>query len=364
MKKRIIYIITLLSFIYISASGVDISVIKTPKPKFAGFADAKRLILETSIEKTGDKNFEFFAGIKSIAVDSDCNYYIFDFRLGTIIKLNRELKFVRSITRKGEGPGEFKGSYSTPNHLSIGLDNKLYFTNLMSKKVKKFSLDGRYLGEYEFEQFKDTRIIADEKGNLYLPSLKGYIIDIYDADMKYKKSLIPVKELKTFLFFNPPACVIYRFAIPCFSNMRYDWLSTKELFLINLYDLSITIIDTGSGKATKKFYAWDDYILSEFKIKIKIALDRIGKTSLCSYASIIVSTFVDNHDNIYLQCSDSNANQFLYKFSRDGELLQVYIIEKSDIDGIPKFFQSRDHKFYSYSDYGIHVFKEKEPGDK
>jgi hypothetical protein len=360
MNKLIVYIFILFLACSILAYGAEVKVIKEPAPLFSGLSNAKKLILEKSIEEIGDKEFDIFAGITSATVDKQGNYYFFDFRHGTIIKMNRELKFVRSIGRRGEGPGEFKGKEMTPNHISIGLDGKLYLANWQGRRIIKYSLDGKHLGDVKFQQFKGLRVSADEKGNLYLPSIKEHIIDIHAPDMKYKKSLIPIEELKTFLFIKPPPCVIYRYTIPYDANIGYDWLSTKELLLVNMHDLSITIMNPETGKVRKKFYAWDDFILSEFEIRIKKVLKRVEDIgAACGYTNAFSSLFVDHEDNIYLQFVDSQGLRYLYKFSSDGELIRVYQIERAQIDGSPRFFQFKDNKFYSFSEYAIHIFKEK-----
>jgi len=249
MKKfctyNFILFFTCLTFVY----GSDVKVIKEPAPVSSGLSNAKTLELERSIENIADKTYDIFAGIQSVTVDDAGNYYIFDYRHGTIIKMNPEFEFVRSIGRKGEGPGEFRVRGRTPNHVSIGVDEYLYLVNWLGRRIVKYSLEGKYIGEVKFQQFKGFRVTADAKGNLYLPSIKEHIIDIHDSSMNYKKSLIPISELKTFLFLKPPPCVIYRFAIPSDSNIGYDWLRTKELVLINKYDLSVTILNPESGKS-------------------------------------------------------------------------------------------------------------------
>lgn len=360
MNRFTLLLIILFFGCTILASGADVKVIEEPTPLFSGLSNAKKLILKRSVEDIGDKEFDIFAGILSATVDDEGNFYLFDYKHGTVIKMDRELKFVTSIGRRGEGPGEFRGKERTPNFISIGLDKKLYLANWLGRRIIKYSLDGKYLGEVKFQQFKGVKVAVDEKGNLYLPSIKDHIIDIHDPGMKYKKSLIPIEELKTFLFLKPPPCVIYRFTIPCYSNIKYDWLSTGELILVNNYNLSITILDPETGKTGKKFYAWDDYILSEFKRRIRRALKRVEEgASICGYTFCFRSLFIDNEDNIYLQFGDFQMIKYLYKFSRSGELKQVYQIEPAEIDGVPKFFSFKDNKFYSHSSYGIHIFKEK-----
>jgi hypothetical protein len=299
------------------------------------------------------------AGIQSITVDKSGNYYIFDYKHGTIIKLDRELVFVKAIGRKGEGPGEFRIMGRTPNHISIGLDGNLYLFNWASRRIKKYSPEGKHIRDFSYEQFNDFRVLVDEKGTFYLPSVKGHIFDVHDSKMNYQKSLLPGSDLKTFLFFDHPACITIRRTNPGYSNMRHDWLSTKEIVLINQFDLSVSIINPENGKVVKKFYAWDDFILSEFKKKIKRSLDRTKNSGNCSYCWAFITFFVDNKDNIFLEFLSTDSSQYLYKFSREGDMIQLYQIERAEIDGIPYFFQYKNNKFYSETSSGIHIFREK-----
>lgn len=344
---------------FLSAEESDVKVIKDPFPVCAGLSTAKEIIYERSIEEVSDNNIRAFTGIQSIAIDGDGNYYALDYKHATVIKLSPEFKFLKSIGRRGEGPGEFRLMDMTINKISIGLDKNLYVVNRMTGRISKFSLEGVFLTEYKYEQFIPFKLIVDEKGDMIIPSVKGYIFDIHDSKMNYKKSLLPESDLKTFLFFKPPACVIYRYAKPGIYVIDYDWLSTKELVIANRYDISITILNPRTGKILKKFYAWDDYILSEFKKKIKRSVDSIGGELTCTYSSSFYSFFIDRCDNIYLQFVDFQNNHYLYSFSRSGRLNQVYLINTSGLNDLPLFFQFKDDKFYGHTTYGIHIFKEK-----
>jgi hypothetical protein len=141
-------------------------------------------------------------------------------------------------------------------------------------------------------------------------------------------------------------------------------LSKKEILLANKHDLSITILNPKNGKIVKKFYAWDDFILSEYKKKLKNTLEEIGEAMTCAYSRAFSSFFIDKCDNIYLQFVDCQNNHYLYSFSRNGVLNQVYTINPAGLDDNPFFFQFKDDKFYGYTTYGIHIFKEKKTETK
>lgn len=108
MRKKNVYIVILLKRCFLSAENNDVKVIKAPFPVCAGLSTAKELIYERSIEDVGDNNIRAFAGIQSVAVDGDGNYYILDYKHAIVVKLSPELKFLKSIDRRGEGPGEFR----------------------------------------------------------------------------------------------------------------------------------------------------------------------------------------------------------------------------------------------------------------
>ena len=128
--------------------------------------------------------------------------------------------------------------------------------------------------------------------------------------------------------------------------------------MVNIIDLSVMIVDRDTGEIKKKFNLWDDYLLSEFKKKINRAIKRgreLGTT--CSYVIAFGAVFIDNHDNVYCEFIDSLKNCFIYKFSIEGKLLQVYKVESPGAGGL-RFFKFKDNKYYSYSRYGLHIFME------
>ena len=83
-----------------------IKVIKNPKEPLYGELKLE-LQEDLSIGSEDDKNY-FFYVVKDIAVDSEGNIYVVDARNYRIQKFDRNGKYLQTIGRQGQGPGEFQ----------------------------------------------------------------------------------------------------------------------------------------------------------------------------------------------------------------------------------------------------------------
>ncbi|MCI0471197.1 MAG: hypothetical protein L0Y73_06025 [Candidatus Aminicenantes bacterium] len=365
MKKTVLWgllFAATYSFIY---GDNDVNVFKEPKPLFSEISRAQKIELVKKVEEIDNKNLRYFSGINSVAVDKSGNYYIFDYTHCTIIKLDRDFRFVTTISRNGKGPGEFNCQPLRGDEVSIGLDEKLYLLNIVDKKIIKFTTAGGYIDDHKIEQFGLTRVAADKDGNLYLPSVKGHIIDVHKPDMTYEKSFLPGNLLKSFLFYTPDPCVIYKHTSPSNSTLNFDFLGSGDLVIANKYDLSITVLDRKDGKIKNKFYAWDEYILSEYKVELNMAKKMAEKGAMCPFFLGISRMFIDDRDQICIMFNDANNDAFIYRFAVDGDLKQVYAVAQAKIDeGPPTFFQGKDDTFVGYTHYGLYVYKIKDEAKK
>ena len=78
-----------------------------------------------------------------IVRDSAGNLYILDSGNNRIQKLDSEGKFIKTIGRKGQGPGEFQAAYS----MDIDPEDNLFVFDVRSRRIEVLSPDGVLLGE-------------------------------------------------------------------------------------------------------------------------------------------------------------------------------------------------------------------------
>ena len=78
-----------------------------------------------------------------ILLDSAGNLYILDSGNNRIQKLDSEGKFIKTIGRKGQGPGEFQAASS----MDIDSEDNLFVFDMRSRRIEVLSPDGVFLGE-------------------------------------------------------------------------------------------------------------------------------------------------------------------------------------------------------------------------
>jgi len=356
--KKILLITIVILFTLVSLAKDNYNVIRTPLPTSHGLKKLIKLKEIRSVEDLTSEDIPGFAIVTAATVDPSGNFYFFDHKYSAIIKLDKNLKFVKSFGRKGEGPGEFK----TPHHptaigLTVGLDGHLYYSSVMGKRIMKFALDGKYLDTFQVQHFKPFQAAVDEKGKIFLTSTRDqFVFEVYDRQMKPIKKFLPNSIRSTFLFSDPPDCVLYRLRVPDSYYIMNRFLANGDLLVASSQDLSLMILDKSSGEIKKQFYAWDDYILAELELKLKAMQEKVKRTGAsCGYTRGISRLLVDNCDNIFLVFNDSMKNKFIYHYSIEGELKQVYRIDSPNARNLV-FFHSDNGRFYATSRGGVHIF--------
>jgi hypothetical protein len=124
-----------------SVSSSQIRVINNPRePEFGS------LILdlqeEISIGRDDDKNYLFWL-IRDIQIDDEGRIYVGDTRNGRIQVFERTGKYVKTIGRQGQGPGEF----AQPTILRVlPRANRIYVDDKGTLRISIFNLLGNYRG--------------------------------------------------------------------------------------------------------------------------------------------------------------------------------------------------------------------------
>lgn len=111
-----------------------------------------------------------FNNPSDIVQDSTGNLYILDFGNKRIQMLDPEGKFIRSIGRKGQGPGEFQSPYS----MDIDSDNSLFVFDLGSRRIEVLSPQGMPLRTIKFRAASIGQIRLMKSGLI----VRGGFLDI------------------------------------------------------------------------------------------------------------------------------------------------------------------------------------------
>ena len=99
--------------------------------------------------REGDEDYMFGEGVY-FNVDVDGNIYVTDWDRKRIQKYGRDGRYLLTIGREGQGPGEFQNVWEP----EFDKDGNLYAVDIAQKRVSFFSRDGRYLRQAGFPAFQ------------------------------------------------------------------------------------------------------------------------------------------------------------------------------------------------------------------
>jgi len=99
-----------------------------------------RFIKELVISDSSLPEGEFFGQISSFAVDPNGNIYVLDYKANHIQKFNAKGEFIKTIGKKGQGPGDF----NSPLDIEIVKD-KLIVWDSMNMRISALDLDGTFI---------------------------------------------------------------------------------------------------------------------------------------------------------------------------------------------------------------------------
>lgn len=167
MKKRLLllFIVFIISF-YSKADDFDLS---------------SQFILKKDLEiGNEDKDDYLFAEVFDLEVDKDFSIYTLDRITESIKKFSSKGKFIKTIGRKGEGPGEIR-DYQTLT-MSLNSAGDLIVLERLSRRVHIFNSNGDFIKS--FDTFPGCRgIAADENDRIIiLGAYKDKIFHVYDKN--------------------------------------------------------------------------------------------------------------------------------------------------------------------------------------
>jgi hypothetical protein len=136
-----------------------LTVVRNPQDPLYG-KNALILQEELTIGKPGSPPENIFSEIRQLAVDGRENIYVLDSKESQVKVFAREGKYLRTIGRPGQGPGEL----DNPRSISISGDEIM--VTEASRRLSFFSLAGSYLRTLSTKETWALMAEADSKGDI------------------------------------------------------------------------------------------------------------------------------------------------------------------------------------------------------
>jgi hypothetical protein len=159
-----------------------IEVIENPEKPKAPKGVPTELILEEDF-KIGDSEVEeeMIAQITFFVIDENESIYALDWKANNIKVFDRNGKFIRTITKQGQGPGEI----NFPSGLLITSENELLVEDAGNRRLAYFTLEGEFLRNVSVaDKTSLTNLMIDNEGN-YLG--RQFIIEEGDMSFEIRK---------------------------------------------------------------------------------------------------------------------------------------------------------------------------------
>jgi len=180
-----------------------VTVVKNPIQPMYG-ENVFSLEEESTIGDVEGKEEQMFTNIFDIAVDDDENIYILDVNQRRISVFNKIGMYIRNISKRGQGPGEFRA----PTQIIISPNREFVICDPMVRRLFFFSLEGVYKRDIPtWEHGRLLKVMLDskdeiigevplrgEKQGLALKKFSSDFSELFDIAKKEREK-IPILEV-------------------------------------------------------------------------------------------------------------------------------------------------------------------------
>ncbi len=215
MKKHLLFILIIgLIFLFIFCQQQKtiwkgtieeeggVIIVKNPKEPIYG-EDIFSLTEDLSIGRAEGQEEYMFSQISSIDVDEKENVYVADLVSAHIKVFDRHGQYIRTIGRRGQGPGEMQ----MPYYVQITSKNELLVQDMGARRLLFYALNGDFLRQEVSGRTGFPLLIKmDSFGNfigmvsLAPPPVGGKIIQKFDPEFNVIKTIAEEKQGKREVF--------------------------------------------------------------------------------------------------------------------------------------------------------------------
>jgi hypothetical protein len=209
---------------------------------------------ELSIGEAKGREEYIFSQVRSVAVDDDENIYVLDYKEAHIKVFNKKGDYLKTIGKKGQGPGELR----RPVSIQITHQKEVMVSDPVGRMLVFFSLEGKYLRQISTARMRmpPDPIEMDPAGNL-IGKLFIYHPIGRDEEWELKKfdsnleSLTVISKIKIDQPDKGPEMIVMEpsllFAISKEGNVIWGNSSLYKLEVLNLEGKLIRRIEKDSN---------------------------------------------------------------------------------------------------------------------
>jgi len=282
-----------------------ILVVKNPKQPMYG-EDVFSLEEELSIGGKEGKEDDMFSQIQHIAVSGNEKIYVLDYKESHIKVFDNDGKYLMTIGRPGQGPGEL----NRPRSISLN-QNELMVQEL-GRRFSFFSLGGKFLRNVSTKEIWALRSRIDSKSNIVItegfldPKNPCYLLKKFDSDMNLLAEIATSTAPDARKSFNPFMPIHY-WLIDKDDNIVYGYPKEYEIQIFNPDGKQIK-------KITKEYEPVE--ITEEEKKEFQEGEPPQARMryDFSKYHSAFQRFFLDDEGRIYVQTWEKIGDKEIYNY--------------------------------------------------
>ena len=326
MKRFFLFLLFLILFFNFSCKkqnkiivkNIDgVQVIFNPKNPVYIEGIPNKLTLKEELTIGGENKEEYiFSRIIDIAVDDMERIYAADAREGHIKIFDKNGNYIKTIGKKGKGPGEFYFIFS----LQITPKNELVVYDIGNRRVSFFNLNGEFIKSVSSGKVWALRCKIDSKGNFVVtegvsdPKNSRYELKKFDSNFNLIKVMgqSPYPSPDAFNPFMP-------FDQWVLTENDYIFYAYPENYEIKIFDPSCKLI-----KKIVKEYEPVEITEEEKKEAMKRAVFRGIKFAFSKYHSAFQRFSIDDEGRIFVRTwekTEDGKNYYYNIFDPEGRYI-------------------------------------------
>ena len=271
-----------------------------------------RLVHELTIGNETDTDDQMIFEIRSVQVGAGGEIFVLDGKIGQIKVYGPGGRHLRTIGKKGQGPGELQ----SPTRMAMTPDGNLCFPDVGNNRVSTYSPEGACLKETPFKGWRPIRFLPDSRGGGYgdLLDLQGGVKDVL---FKFDPKLDKVATIATLVIVENPSdqmapMEMFRLIYQVDPKDRIVWASTGD------YELSTVDAD---GKTVRKILRDHEKRSYSRADKDRLIKDYLGGRTP---PSDFMPFFPPHRPVLYHFVLDDEGRLYVRTFEKDGQGLFYY----------------------------------------
>jgi len=126
---------------------------------------------------------------KDVATDSENNFYVSDFGLGTVKKFDSTGKLILTIGQLGNHPNDENGpgEFNQPSGLWVSQNGLIYVADTFNHRIQVFDADGNSVKIWTHSFFGPRDVTGDNNGKVYVVDTGNHKIEIFDTNGNFIK---------------------------------------------------------------------------------------------------------------------------------------------------------------------------------